>query len=123
VTSFFAAVLLGHGLAHLVGFAAPWRMADPEGVTFQAALFDGRVPVTQRTMRVVGIGWLVLALGFGAAGTGAAGGLSWWIPAAQVVALASLVMCVMNWPAARIGAAVNVVLLIVLEIGHAALWF
>ena len=63
--------LIVHGLAHLVGFVGPWRVFDLEGVTYQSSLFDGRVDVAERTMRALGIGWLLLALAFVVTGVAA----------------------------------------------------
>jgi hypothetical protein len=122
VTGLLAVVLFVHGLAHLVGFAGPWRLIDVEGVTFQKALFDGRVPVGDRTMRALGVVWLGLALGFFASAGAAALGLAWWPGTAAALAIASLLMCAAHWPAARIGALVNVVLLMVLFVARRSLW-
>ena len=122
MTGILVLLLFGHGAAHLVGFMGPWRLIDAEGVTFQRSLFDGRLEVSDRGMRALGVVWLGLALGFFAAGLAAAFQLSWWPEAATGLAVASLLMCVTSWPAARIGVAVNVVLLVGLQIARAAHW-
>ena len=111
-----ASALLVHGLAHLVGFVGPWRLMDVEGVTFQSALFDGRLPVGERTMRVLGVGWLLLAVAF--VGTAIAGmvGAPWWLDLAKALAIASLLMSAANWPAARFGVWVNLGLLLILTL-------
>ena len=115
----FAVVLFGHGVAHLVGFAGPWRLMDVEGITFHRALFDGRLAVDDRTLRALGLVWLALAAGFAATALGAALHASWWSGAASALAVASLLTCLAAWPAARIGAAVDVALLGALQLARA----
>ena len=46
---------------------------------------------------------------------------AWWSGAAAGLVAASLLMCVVGWPAARIGVWVNVVLLAALTVGR-SLW-
>lgn len=122
MNALLAPLLFVHGLAHLVGFAGPWRLIDAEGVTFQSSLFAGRLPVSGRTMRALGVGWLLLACGFLTTGVAQILGAGWWDDSATVLLAASFLMCVAHWPAARVGAAVNVFLLVGLQIARAALW-
>jgi hypothetical protein len=116
VNDFVVPLLLVHAVAHLVGFVGPWRLMDLEGVTFQSSLFDGRLQVSGRTMRGLGLVWLGLACGFFAVAFARMLGAGWWNEAATALALASLVMCAVNWPAARLGAVANLVVLLVLTI-------
>lgn len=122
MNALLAALLLAHAVAHLVGFAGPWRLIDPEGVTFQRALFDGRLAVSDRTLRALGIGWLILAVVFMLLAYAAWRATFWWDEAATAAAAASLAMCAAHWPQARVGAVVNVALLVGLQVGRAALW-
>jgi hypothetical protein len=122
LSEFLAPLLVVHGLAHLVGFVGPWRLLDVEGVTFQNSLFDGRLAVSGRTMRALGIGWLMLAAGFLMTGLAVTLELAWWSKAATVLISLSLMMCAAHWPAARVGAAVNVFLLVGLQVARASLW-
>ena len=122
MNGFLVPLLLVHGLAHLVGFVGPWRLMDPEGVTYQSSLFNGRVHVEERTMRALGIGWLMLACAFFAVAVAAMVGAAWWSGAAVAAILASLLMCAASWPAARIGMWVNLALLMGLLISRYFLW-
>ena len=106
-----ATLIVAHGVAHIVGFLGPWHLMDPEGVTYSSGLLNGWVHVSDRTMRALGIVWLLLALGFLVTAYAVGTERSWWSPVATTMILASSVMCVVEWPAARIGLAVNAALL------------
>jgi hypothetical protein len=122
VNELLAPVLFFHGLGHLVGFVGPWRLMDVEGVTFQSSLFDGRVQVGQRTMRTLGVGWLLLGCGFFVSAVAATQSAAWWIDWATGLALASLALCAVQWPAARIGGLVNLALLVILQLMRTSVW-
>jgi hypothetical protein len=122
LTAWIGALLVGHGVAHLVGFAGPWRLADLEGVTFQSALFDGRLRVSERTMRGLGLLWLLLAIGFLVSGAAALAQTGWWSMAVTAISAASLLLCVANWPAARIGFVVNVLILAGVQVARVEGW-
>jgi hypothetical protein len=110
----FVFALFAHGLAHVVGFAGPWRLFDAEKVTYSNELLNGRLHVSDRSMRVIGIVWLALAVGFLVTGGAVALARPWWPSAAMTVGVASLVMCLVGWPASWIGAVVNVALIAIL---------
>ena len=117
------AVIMGlHGIAHLVGFAVPWRLAAPPGGVYPTTLLDGRVAVGEAGMRAVGVVWLLLALGFLAVGAGAVLARPGWVQAAIAVALVSLMWCLVGWPEARIGALLNAALLAALVAGVRLGW-
>lgn len=110
-----------HGFAHLVGFVGPWRLS--EKVPYKTTLFADTLDVGDAGIKVVGVLWLLLAIAFGIAGGVAWARLSWWPSYSLVVSLVSLLMCSAGWPEARIGAAVNGVLIMFLVIGARAGWF
>jgi hypothetical protein len=109
-----ALVLAAHGIAHLPGFAVAWRLMSSPELPYSTLLLMGRVDVGDAGMRVVGMLWLVLAAAFIALG------VTLWIrpalPATTTLAVtaASLALSVAQWPAARIGVAVNALLLVLL---------
>jgi hypothetical protein len=106
-----AALMAAHGLAHLVGFVGPWRLMDSAGVSVQRSILGGTVELGEGGIKALGLVWLALALAFlGAAGAAALDRSGWTTVAAWVTG-ASLVMCVVGWPAARIGVFVNLALL------------
>ena len=118
-----ALLLVFHGVAHLVGFVVPWRLASlpdaPRGTTILA----GAVDVGETGIRAVGLGWLALAVAFAVLAAGLLQGATWWYPATLVVITASAVFCAIGWPEARIGLWVNAALLALVIVGARLGWF
>jgi hypothetical protein len=112
-----AVFLVLHGFAHLPGFLSPFGLA-PARAPGQPApprpdlLFDGRLVVGELAAKALGIAWLLLALAFAVVGFGVLRGASWWPAAFAAVVLASLAMTAAFWPAARIGAWIDLTLLL-----------
>jgi pimeloyl-ACP methyl ester carboxylesterase len=115
--AFFAGFLLLHGLAHLVGFLVPWRLIpDSAGAPAPPMnrLLGGRLILGDVSARVLGGVWLIAALAF------AVVSVAWWRQepwsgeALVTIAVASLVLTTAWWPAARIGFALNIGILLVL---------
>jgi hypothetical protein len=106
-----ALLLILHGVAHLVGFrAAFW----PEpGVQVRSSLLGGLLAVGSFGTRALGLIWLVLALGY------LLSAILFLLrhPSSGLVMLgvtaASLAMCALFWPDARIGLVIDVVLFVV----------
>jgi hypothetical protein len=105
-----AGLMAVHGIAHLVGFAVPWRLLQAEEMPYSTTLLAGRLDVGDAGIKMVGLVWLGLAVAFLAAAVGVWMDRPGWTGIALGVAAASLVMSVLGWPAARIGVAVNLVL-------------
>jgi hypothetical protein len=111
-----ALFVAGHGIAHLVGCFVSWRwMSSPE-VSYTTTLLGGRVDIGDMGRRVMGAMWLAGAVAFVIAG----GALALGRPIAPLLvagaALGSLLLCAIDWPQARIGMAVNLVLLVALPL-------
>lgn len=117
-----AVLMLLHGVAHLPGFVGSWRLAALEGMPYKTTLLAGRVDVGDVGIRVVGVVWLLAALGFILTAIGAFTDRSWWMAALMGVALASLGLSVLEWPLARIGVAVNLAILAALLAGQRLGW-
>ena len=117
-----AVLMLAHGVAHLPGFAASWRLTRLPELPYHTTLLAGRLDVGDVGMRVAGALWLAAALGFFLAAGGAVLGRDWWIPLAIVVAVTSLALCVLEWPASRVGVPVNLVILAALLLGQRLAW-
>jgi hypothetical protein len=106
-----AGFLLLHGIAHLVGFLIPWRLMQSEEAPYKTTVLSGALDVGAVGIRIVGIVWLLLALGFAAAAFGIGSGApwgSWWL---TVVTSVSLVACLGSLPEAKVGVVVNALLL------------
>ncbi len=115
----FAIVLIIHGLAHLVGFVLPWRVAAPPEAPAKTTILGDTVDLGNRGIRVLGIVWLATAALFVVAGIALMTGRPWWIELTGGTAAFSLVLCVLGWPDAKLGIPVNVgVLAFVLAIGR-----
>jgi hypothetical protein len=54
--AFAAAVLVLHGLIHLMGTAVYMRLADVQGLSYKTTLLGGRLDLGENGMRIVLIG-------------------------------------------------------------------
>jgi len=100
-----------HATAHLVGFAGSWRLSAPEGIPYRTTVLGGRLDLGDVGIRAVGILWLLAALAFLIAAAGVLTNASWGMTATIGVSMASLGLCLLEWPQARIGAVMNVALI------------
>jgi hypothetical protein len=108
-----AAVLTLHGLVHLIGFVVPWRIAQLEGFPYRTTAFNGSLVLGEDGVRVLGIAWLLLAVGFVVAAMGVWRGERWALPVTAVLAVVSAVVCVLGLPEAVAGVVVDVAILAV----------
>ncbi len=97
-----SALLAAHGVAHLVGYVMPRKVT----------LLAGRVDVGEVGIRVVAVIWLLMAVAMMAMAIGVAFQARWANAAVLPVVIVSLVLCLLELPAARIGLALNVVLVV-----------
>src|SRR4051794_24452393 len=113
----FAGFLLLHGIAHLVGFLSPWGLLPaptpggaPPALTNE--VFAGRITLGESAARELGLLWLVAALAFAVVAKGVWLAASWTVPSLVGVTLASLLLTIVWWRTAYIGALVDVTLLV-----------
>jgi len=111
-----------HGIAHLPGVLASWRLAVLSDFPYHTTLLGGRFDVGDTGMRALGALWLMAALGFVLVAIGTFVNHERWVPLAVGVMVLSLVLCVLAWPAARIGLAVNLALLAALPLAVRFVW-
>jgi len=109
----FALLLTVHGIAHLVGFVVPWHLVPTPDLSERTTVFGGALDIGEGGIKMFGVLWLVLAVGFIVSGGALMTG--WWnsIWVVRLAAL-SLVFCIVGWPDTRIGLVVNVAILAVL---------
>jgi hypothetical protein len=112
-----AALMALHGIAHVVGFAGAWQIA-PEGFPYRTTVLKGHVDLGNVGIRVVGVLWLVLAVGFVTVAVGAVGGVAWWTAAALGVATVSLLLSILEFPEARLGVVINLLIIAALAAGR-----
>lgn len=101
-----AGILVIHGLIHVLGVVTNWEIAEVDELG-ASTLFD--VEPGGGPALVLGLLWLVAALGFVAAGVGLAARARWTRTVAAAAAAVSLVVTVMWWSDAWIGAVVSAV--------------
>jgi hypothetical protein len=107
------AILMGlHGIAHLPGFVHAWNLTELKGLPYRTTVLAGRIDLGDVGIRAVGTLWLLTATAFLISACSLAAGKPWWLAAALATALASLVLGALGWPEAKIGVAVNVVIIL-----------
>ena len=118
-----AVLMILHGVAHLPGFVSSWRLATLPEIPYHTTVLAGRVDIGDAGMRAMGVLWLAAALAFWIAGAAALTGRHGWVMLAMGVATASLVLCTLEWPVARIGLAVNLAIVLALVLAQRLHWF
>ena len=53
---FFAVFLLMHGIAHLVGFVVPWKLAEMEDAPYKTTIFLDKIDLGDTGIRINGVG-------------------------------------------------------------------
>lgn len=108
------AVLILHGLIHLMGTVTYLQLSTVDGLAYKTTLLNGRWDVGQPGIAVFGVLWAVTAIGFIVSAAGLIAGRSWTHPMLVGVTLLSLVITALDWNTAFAGAILNVVILIAL---------
>ena len=106
------ALVIIHGLIHLMGFVAYWPLGEVAELPYKTTLLGGRWTVGAIGMRLFSVFWLAAALGFVAAAFGLLAGKEWWLPLLSVTVILSLVICVLDWQNASRGAILDLVILV-----------
>ena len=107
---FLATFMILHGMAHMVGFVGALGLSTE--IPYRTTIMSGRVEVGVTGMRFMSVLWLLAALAFVLVGLAAWTNQGWWMEAALVLAAASLMLCMAELPDARIGMAINTIILI-----------
>ena len=108
-----AALLIAHGVAHLVGFLVPWKLLSTAEVPYRTTILGGLIEVGDAGASALGVVWLMAALAFVVLAAAILAG--WNVRGWAFATLSlSLVLCVAGWPEARIGLVANALLLILL---------
>ena len=102
--------LVAHGTAHLVGFAVPWKLVRSDNPPYRTTLLSGIVDVGPQGIKVIGLLWLLLAIGVVALGAAILVNRFSYVPALWIIG-ASFLLSIMGWPDARVGVAINAALL------------
>ena len=115
-----AALIALHGLAHMVGFAAPFGyLKDSPPLD---SLFFNRVTLPDAAMKAIGILWLGTVILFVVAAVGIIRRESWWTTMTLAACVVSSVLTIAFLPYAKIGLAVNVALFAFLYLNRSTAW-
>ena len=106
------AVLIIHGLIHLMGFVAYWPLAELAELPYKTTLLGGRWVVGAAGMRVYGVVWLLTAVGFVAAAVGLLTGQAWQLPLLGAAVILSLLVTSLDWSHAFRGTLISLVILV-----------
>ena len=109
-----AFIIFAHGLIHLIGVVVYWQLAVVNENPYKTTLLRGRWEIGETGTRIFGLLWLVGTIGFIAAAAGMALRTAWWHPVLLVTTLFSLMITILDWDVAKIGAIVNLIILIIL---------
>lgn len=117
-----AVLMLAHAVAHLPGFLVGWQLRSFPEMPFRTTALGGLLDVGETGMRIVGLGWLTLSIGFAVIAIGALGRALWWSQAAYVAIGLSTMLCLAGWPDARLGLVANVVILVLIIVSDRVGW-
>jgi hypothetical protein len=115
-----AVLMIVHGIAHVVGFAGAWGLS--KSVPFKTTVLGGHLDLGSIGIRALGLVWLSCALAFAAIGLATIFRAHWWLSAAMLVAFVSLLLCVIELPDAKIGAVLDIVILVLLAVAPRNWW-
>ena len=105
-----ALLLLGHGVAHLPGFLVGWKLASFTELPFRTTVLAHTVDVGIGGARVVASAWMIVALMFVVLAATVAFRPSGWPQTLPLALVLSTLLCVLGWPEARLGLAMNALL-------------
>jgi hypothetical protein len=107
-----AALVIIHGLVHLMGFVAYWPLREVTELPYKTTLLGGRWDIGLSGMRLFSLVWLVTAVTFIVSAIALMTGKAWWLPLMGTAVLLSLVICVLDWQNAFRGAILDLVILV-----------
>lgn len=114
IRTVFALFLIAHGVAHFVGFGHAWRILSPDPLPYRTTLLGSHLDVGDAGMRIIGVLWLAVGLGFVAMSGAALLKSGWWMGATGVLAAVSLTLCALAQPDATVGLLLNAAIIAVL---------
>lgn len=118
-----AALFIGHGVAHVVGFAVPWKLVTSAEVPYRTTVAGGLVDIGPAGVRLVGLLWLFVALTLVSVAAGVLQHTTWWYREAIGILMVSFVLCLLGWPDSRPGIVANFLILVVLIGGAYLGWY
>lgn len=111
--SLFAAVVLIHGLIHLLGFVKEWNLMPVNQLSGRTL-----IPLGEAFTKVAGALWLAAFLCFAIAAAGFLLRTDWWWMAGAAAVLLSQLLIVLYWKDAWAGTIANVIILPVVIVAY-----
>ncbi len=108
-----ALILVLHGAIHLMGTTVYLKVATIDGLAYKTTVLGGRVDLGDSGIRLLGALWAVPAIAFVGAALALVFGWEAWGPALLAATLVSLVLAVLDWEVAFIGAIIDIGILAV----------
>jgi hypothetical protein len=108
-----AIFFIAHGIAHLIGFMAAWRLGEPGRTMHTTTVLGGRADLGERGMRAIGVLWVLCCLAFLAAAALVLLRRHESFATALGAATASGLLCLATLPQARIGLALDLLVILV----------
>jgi hypothetical protein len=106
-----AVFLAAHGFAHVLGLMGSWRLGEFTDAPYTTLILNGAVDVGDAGIRIVGLLWIVAAIGFLWAAVALWRGSSRRL---TPVTASSLVVCLVGLPAAIVGVLIDAAILVIL---------
>jgi hypothetical protein len=123
VRMLLAAILIGHGAAHVVGFAVPWKLVTSVEVPYRTTVLAGTLDIGPLGVRLIGILWLLVSVAFVSVAVGVLQHTTWWYREALMLVGVSLMLCVLALPESRPGLVANAVVVALLIAGGVLGWY
>lgn len=117
---FLASLLMLHGFAHVVGFAGAFKLS--QDIPYKTTVLSGRLDLGPAGIRVVGLIWLIVAVTFVLIGLAGLANQQWWLRAGVAASIISLMLCMVELPEARVGMAINTIIILATIGAHQTGW-
>ena len=110
------AVLIIHGLIHLMGFVAYWPLATLSELPYKTTVLNGRFNLGTIGIRGFSVLWLITAVGFVIGTVGLLTEKPWWGSLLISITLLSIVITALDWGNAFRGTIISLVILLVVAL-------
>ena len=103
--------LVLHGLVHLMGTVVSMQLATLPGFAYKTTVLAGQLDLGVSGTWILGLLWLLAGIGTAAAGGGLLARARWTQPVLLAATVLSLVLCVLDWEAAKMGGIIDIAIL------------
>lgn len=103
-----------HGLIHLMGFSVYLKLAEIEGLSYKTNVLNGRWEVGEGGIKLFGILWLLVAVGFIVAAVALSTQQAWASSTLLIVTIFSLLITGLDYTEAYAGIGINAAILLAL---------